>query len=176
MKRTVNQRRARAADTMRAPARLWLVRHAHALDGDDDAVRPLSPKGRAQVKQLARFLHPSGGFAPAEIWHSPLVRAHQTADLLARRLKLRVPRRPIAGLIPGADPAALARQLARAGDALALVGHEPHLSALASLLVTGTAQPPAFELKKGSVLALERSARRWIVRWQISPELLGRKT
>lgn len=152
---------------------LFLIRHAHALDGANDALRPLSPKGRRQVKQLAGFLRRAGAFDPTEIWHSSLVRAVETADLLVRRLTARLVRRPVADLAPEADPRRLVRRLARSKVGVALVGHEPHLSALASLLVTGRRSPPVFVLKKCSVLALERSGRRWGVCWQISPELFG---
>ena len=173
MKRKPKLRRRNSAGTGPAPVRVWLVRHAHALDGRDDAARPLSAKGRAQVKRLARFLRASGDFDPAEVWHSPLVRARESADLLAQRLRVAGPRRIIAGLAPGDAPRIAARRLARMARAVAVVGHEPQLSALASLLVAGNARPPVFEMKKCGVLALARVADRWVVRWQISPELLA---
>jgi phosphohistidine phosphatase len=151
----------------------YFVRHAHALDGADDVARPLSAKGRAQVRQLAACLRASGSFAPDEIWHSGLVRANETAELLVARLRLDVPLRDVPDLAPEDDPHAIARRLARSPQSLALVGHEPHLSALASLLVAGETTPARFELKKCSVLALERAGRRWLVRWLVSPEVLG---
>jgi phosphohistidine phosphatase len=154
---------------------LYLIRHAHAIAAVNDAERPLSAKGRAQVKRLARFLRTGDRFAPTEIWHSPLVRAAETAKLLARGLQSDVPPREAADIAPEDDPHNLARRLARAPESLAIVGHEPHLSALASLLVAGKASPPVFELKKGSVLALEGAKGRWVVRWQLSAELLGGK-
>ena len=154
---------------------LYLIRHAHAIDDVDDARRPLSEKGRAQVKRVAHFLRAVERFAPEEIWHSPLVRAVETADLFARDLDTRAPRREVGGLTPGDDPLAIVSGLARAPESLAIVGHEPHLSALASLLVAGKASPPVFQLKKCSVLALEGAKTHWVVRWQISAELLGRK-
>lgn len=152
---------------------LFLVRHAHALDGASDGLRPLSPKGRRQVKQLADFLHRAGVFDPVEIWHSSLVRAGQTAELLVRRLKVRPPLRSVEELAPGTNPRRLMRALARTKVSVALVGHEPHLSAFASLLITGRMGPPVFVLKKCSVLALEQQGRRWAVRWQLSPDLFG---
>ena len=153
--------------------KLYLIRHAHALDGADDDARPLSGKGRAQVTRLASFLRASDAFAPEEIWHSPLVRAQQTAELLADRLKLDASRREVTGLAPMDDPRVIARRLAREKRALALVGHDPHMSALASLLVAGGMERPVFELKKCSMLALEHTAGGWLVRWHVSPELLA---
>ncbi|HVS53067.1 MAG TPA: phosphohistidine phosphatase SixA [Opitutaceae bacterium] len=152
---------------------LYLLRHAHALDGDDDAARPLSKKGREQIDALADFLRGKELFAPTEIWHSPLVRAHETASRLARKLELtKTPLVETGGLLPEDDVRRIAATLKTACDSLALVGHEPHLSALASLLVTGVAEPPAFVFKKGTLLALDRIVSGWAVRWQVSPELL----
>ena len=54
--------------------RLYFLRHAAALDGMDDALRPLSATGRQQARTLARFLRRSG----------------ITFDLAARELRLDV--------------------------------------------------------------------------------------
>ncbi len=152
---------------------LYLVRHAHALDAEVDLTRPLSERGRKQVATLARFLQPTGAFSPEEIWHSPLVRSHETAQLLALRLKLLAPRREMPDLRPEDDPAATLRRLKVVRRPLAIVGHEPHLSALASLLVTGKTEPLAFVFKKAAVLTLEPTGEAWLVRWLISPELFA---
>lgn len=152
---------------------LYLVRHAHAVDAPEDAARPLSPKGREQVRALGKFLRKSGAFQPEEVWHSPLVRSHETAALLARQLKLNVPLVLQPGLEPEDQPESVARRLRSATRSVAIVGHEPHLSALASLLVRGRAAPPAFVMKKCTALTLEGTGRCWMVRWQVSPELLA---
>jgi phosphohistidine phosphatase len=151
---------------------LLLIRHAHALDGDDDTARPLSPRGRKQVRALARCLKRAGVFDAGEIWHSPLVRARDTAALLAQRLGTRAKLVEMDGLAPCDDPAAVAARVRHRGLSLAIVGHEPHLSALASLLVAGAAAPAVFVLRKCAALALERDNDRWTVRWLVSPDLL----
>ena len=61
------------------------MRHAHALDGDDDAARPLSPRGREQSKAMAGFLADAGVKFEAA-FTSPLVRAHQTAEIVLREM------------------------------------------------------------------------------------------
>lgn len=151
----------------------YLVRHAHAVDSHPDQARPLSDRGRAQVRALAKFLDRSEAFTPDEIWHSPLVRARETAELLAHELKLDAKLHETAGLRPEDDPAAIARKLAGAGRSIAVVGHEPHLGALASLLVAGRVEPVVFDMKKGAVLALARGGDRWIVCWHVAPAYLG---
>ena len=151
---------------------LYLIRHAHAIDAEVDATRPLSPRGEQQVRALADFLRGTDAFQPQEIWHSSLARARQTAELLARRLKLVAPLALMPDLEPEADPRAVARRIKATSRVVAVVGHEPHLSALASLLVVGKTEPPVILMKKCAVLALDGAGNTWIVRWHVSPELL----
>jgi phosphohistidine phosphatase len=151
---------------------LYLIRHAHALDGDNDDTRPLSRKGRKQVRTLARFLREAGAFEAEEIWHSPLRRARETSGLLAKHLKTKVKLTAIAGLRPEDPGDSVLEKLLETRQTVALVGHEPHLSALASLLVAGEAAPPRFVFKKCAALRLDRVADGWAVRWQVSPELI----
>ena len=148
---------------------LHLIRHAHAEDTAPDEARRLSPRGRRQARALARRLRATGDFAPAEVWHSTLRRARETAELLAAAAP-DAPQREQPGLAPEDDPAAVARRLARTRVPVAIVAHEPLLSALASRLVTGTAEPVVFHMRKASALALTRVGRRWVVRWFLPPE------
>jgi phosphohistidine phosphatase len=152
---------------------LYLVRHADAVDAEIDPNRPLSERGRNQVRAVARLLAPGGVLRPEEIWHSPLVRARETAVLLKEQLGLAAPLVETPELEPDVDPQVIAIRLRSVRQRIAIVGHEPHLSALASLLVAREAQPPVFVMKKGAVLTLEGAAEHWAVRWHVSPELIG---
>ena len=152
---------------------LFLIRHAHAIDGEDDARRALSPRGRQQVRALAEFLARSGAFSPAEIWHSPLDRSRETAERLVRPLELESRLVEVPGLEPGDDPARFLSRLKDVREPLAIVGHEPHLSTLATLLVGGRSSLPIFIVRKSTVIALEGVGSHWQVRWQIAPELLA---
>jgi phosphohistidine phosphatase len=151
---------------------IYLIRHASAEDTAPDRLRRLSKRGREQVRALAKFLRRSDLFAPGEIWHSTLVRAQETAALLSVDLKLKAPLREMADLEPGDDPHRIARQLATSSRSIAVVGHEPHLSALATLLVNGAPEPVRFVMKKGAVLALEDAGPQWAVCWHICPALI----
>jgi phosphohistidine phosphatase len=154
--------------------RVYLVRHAHAVEAEEDAERPLSVRGERQARALADFLGRAKAFEPSVIWHSSLVRSRQTAEILAQRLQLAAPLTLMPDLQPEDDPRAVARRLkATAVESVAVFGHEPHLSALASLLVTGRTETPAFVMKKCAALALEGAGVTWMVRWHVSPELLG---
>jgi phosphohistidine phosphatase len=151
---------------------LYLIRHAHAEDGTRDAIRPVSAKGQRQIRDIGRLLRKAEAVDAEEIWHSPLRRSVETAALLAERLRLKVPLREVGGLKPQDDPHGVLRRLRSTEIPVAIVGHDPQLSALASLLVTGTAEPATFVLKKCAVLRLDSNGAGWCVRWQISPELL----
>lgn len=153
---------------------LLLIRHAHALKGKDDAARPLSQRGKEQIRAIARFLKEARAFDAKEVWHSPLVRSRDTAERLVERLGAQPKLVETDGLEHEDDPAIIAERLNRVRRPVAVVGHDPHLSALATLLVTGRARPSIFELKKGAVLALDRDDdERWTIRWLISPRLLA---
>jgi len=155
---------------------LYIIRHADAVSNENDDLRALSAEGRAQVRRLAAFLKRGETMAPDEIWHSPLVRARETATLLAEALDWKGTVRTVPGLRSEDEPSTIAPRL-KTPRSIALVGHEPHLSGLASLLVAGLSEPPVILMRKCAMLALERQrdgeAGCWAVCWHIAPELLG---
>src|SRR5260370_25160003 len=117
---------------------LYLVRHATAVEGGGstpDALRPLTTKARKRFHKIARALTRRGAKLDT-ILTSPLVRAVQTAEILAgevRHGELAV----LAELAPGHTAEALLRAVAaRSGErgALAPVGHRPQLSAAGAAL------------------------------------------
>lgn len=149
----------------------YLIRHAHAVDMTPDAVRPLSGKGRAQVGRLGDFLRGNEVFVPDEIWHSPLLRAKETAVAIAQAVSFKGPVREVAGLEPEADPSVIARLLGGSHRSIAVVGHEPHLGALASMLIGGQRTRPVVHMKKCAALAIEGGGAHWQVSWHLAPEL-----
>jgi phosphohistidine phosphatase len=161
---------------------VFLVRHAHAVTAEENPVRPLSSRGRMDALRIANFLRQTPVVRPAQYWHSPLLRAGETARLLAMAIDPDALLVETDDLLPEDDPEAMAHRLAEypAAHDLALVGHDPHLSALATLLVRGKTNPVLFALRKGAIIALERTDRqhknselpRWRIRWHLSPELL----
>jgi len=155
---------------------LYLIRHAHAVDAESDAERPLSDRGREEARRLASFLLPTGQFRPEEGWHSPFVRARETAAILAAVLGWTFPLEIVPGLEPEDFPGRIAARLATTAQSVVIVGHNPHLTGLATLLVTGALNPAAFAFSKCAALALEpgynRSPGSWLVRWMVSPPLL----
>ncbi|MGM0593274.1 MAG: CHAD domain-containing protein [Pseudomonadota bacterium] len=139
---------------------LLILRHAIALDRDEaarqglsDAERPLTPKGERRMAQVATSLQ-SQLERPALILNSPLLRARQTAELLARRYP-GVRRQTCKALSPGTPPTELIDALAKYEyhGPLVLTGHEPDLSTLIALLVFGE-ECANIQLKKAGAALL----------------------
>jgi len=161
---------------------IFLIRHAHAVDISEDPLRPLSLRGVDECIQLVHFFRVNGALPALQVWHSPLRRSQETADRLAAGLAPDSVRLEAPGLLPDDDPEEMARRLDAVPPeaAIAVVGHEPHLSRLASLLVRGKAKPVLFDFPKATVLALHRTDTathktghpRWRVRWMVTPALL----
>jgi phosphohistidine phosphatase len=136
---------------------LYIVRHAVAERGDrsvPDAARALTPRGRARFRREVQGLRRLG-VRFDRVYHSPKLRAIETADLLAPLLRGETAVTPHLSRAP--TPALLATVQ---GDSAAVVGHEPWLGALAAWLVTGDRRRGAqFSMKKGGVLLLEGDLR-----------------
>jgi phosphohistidine phosphatase len=139
--------------------RVLVLRHAEAeepahalIAGRSDAKRELTKDGRRKMLTGARGL----GQVVEHIDHlvsSPLVRAVQTADLLAEVFP-DAKRQEHAGLSPGFPHAALMGWIARYKGTLALVGHEPDLSQWVGYMVTGEARSVVL-MKKGACCCLK---------------------
>lgn len=153
--------------------KLYIVRHAHAVSEEEDPARPLSAKGRESAQETARWLRRHAAPDVAEVWHSSLVRARETAELFAEGLRLKARLREVPGLLPEAPPATLATALGRHHESVMVVGHEPQLSALTALLLGMT--DGAVEFRKGAVACLERTLRGgpWTLAWLVSPQLVA---
>ena len=140
---------------------LYLLRHGIAVERgtrgfEDDFARPLTAKGRRQLRKTADAMKRLGRHFDL-ILASPLLRAKQTAEIIAAELKLKKRLKYSNALAPGGVASILLRQLGRvkpAPEKILLVGHEPDLSRLISVLVTGSLQLQ-LDLKKGGLCKLE---------------------
>ncbi|HEY3969201.1 MAG TPA: histidine phosphatase family protein [Planctomycetaceae bacterium] len=135
---------------------LWLVRHAVAADRDEfdgpDGERPLTSKGRRRFRRFCQCVVRQTA-TPEYIFSSPLVRAAQTARLLAKAYGLKKSAVQLTDLLaPGVDVGELLRFVRDLpADRIALVGHEPDMSTILAELVGGG----AFHFDKGFVAAIE---------------------
>ena len=113
---------------------LYLLRHAVAGEAPRDEDRELTQRGHQQARAVA------GGLAWLNpgldaILTSPLPRAAQTAQPVARALGLRL--ETAHALAPGHDPSEALALLAGRGQRVLLVGHEPQLSGIAQRATGG---------------------------------------
>ncbi len=120
---------------------LYLVRHAHALPINGGSIRtdeerPLSAKGKRQVRGLADLFRRLE-IVPSLMVTSPLIRARQTAEGVLEGLNLERERlRECRPLAPGGESKELAKFLrVLAVEEVVLVGHEPDLGLHAAWLL-----------------------------------------
>jgi len=158
--------------------KVFLVRHAIAHERNrarwpNDALRPLTPAGRRKFVKAARGL---AAVLPrsAALLTSPLVRARDTAGILAKSLGGRnaIECDELASGEPAHKVFTLLR--ARKERAVILVGHEPNLSTLLSACLHEHAQIK-FDFKKGGAVCVEFGSRiqpgRATLRWMLPPRI-----
>lgn len=140
--------------------RIYLLRHAIAAErgsaayADDD--RPLTEEGKAKMSKAAKGL--SSVITDIDvILTSPLVRAHDTARIAARALRAESKVEVCKELSPGSSMKHLMTYLAkfRGLNNMMLVGHEPDLGIIASLLLGS--ESSVIEFKKGSLCCIDIS-------------------
>lgn len=163
---------------MPGPYELYLIRHGIAEErGDawpDDAKRPLTEDGMSRMRKAARGLSRLG-VAFDLVLTSPLVRARQTAEIVAGGLAPRPTLTNLESLAPDSGYAALMSELEKHArkPRIALVGHEPDIGELAARLI-GSRR--SIEFKKGAICRIDVDelppSGPGQLRWFITPKIL----
>lgn len=125
--------------------RLFVVRHAEAAPGDPDATRPLTPAGREVARAVGERLAPE---RPDAVLCSPLLRARETAGLIAKAAELEA--EPDERLAPGATTEHVRAAVEDRGGTVVVVGHQPDCSEIV-LELSGR----EFEFAPGAVFEVE---------------------
>ncbi len=158
---------------------LYFLRRGPAggLDGVDEGLsadRPLTDAGAVRVKAEARALSELD-LKVDLVLTSPMARARQTAEIIARRLGVELIVEPELG--PGFDAATAARITAcyPAANGIMLVGHEPDFSTTISALIGGA----RVDLKCGGLARVkvewrEAGALAGTLVWLLPPRVLAR--
>ena len=133
---------------MLKPVQLVIVRHAEAASGEPDELRPLTAEGRETARALGEQLARQG-VRPDAVLTSPLLRARETAQELARQAGLEP--EPDERLAPGATAEAIRAAVHQRGETVVVVGHQPDCSRIAAALTGG--EEPAFA--PGAMVAIE---------------------
>lgn len=156
--------------------KIYFLRHGLAGERSewkhDDAARPLTDEGIDKMKRIAATLA-ALDLGLGVIVTSPLVRAKQTAEIVAQTLNLKLIED--ARLAPGFNVEQLHALLLDHPDAEALmvVGHEPDFSDTISALIGGG----RIVCKKGGLALVElpnAQSRKGELVWLIPPKVLAR--
>src|SRR5262249_17234199 len=139
---------------------LFILRHGLAAERGTskyatDAERPLTSRGERKLRRVADAMI-AMELSFDRIVSSPYLRARQTAELIAEALKARKLLEFTDALTPGGTPRDVVEFLDRlkpSPDRVLLVGHEPNLSELISLLIAGDSSLRV-NMKKGGLCKL----------------------
>ena len=157
---------------------LYLIRHAIAEEeapSGEDSQRELTDKGAKKMRLIAKGLR-TLGIEFDLILSSPYLRAMQTAEILSEVFKKK--KFVLSDhLMPTGDPNLLIAEIneKHTVDSLAIVGHEPYLSTLVSLL-TADGAPVEMTFKKGGVCYLSTDdlhhTHKATLEWLLTPGVL----
>jgi len=135
---------------------IYILRHGIAVERGTpgykkDSERPLTDEGKDKMRDIAKAML-GMGLKFDLILSSPLVRAKQTAEIVADELNEEVNFTDFLG--PDADPRELIAEINdEKPQTVLLVGHEPDLSGLISVMISGI-NDLNIEMKKGALCKL----------------------
>lgn len=154
------------------PMKLYLLQHGDAVPESVSPDRPLSEKGRLDMRRLAKFV----GWSAVKVnrvFHSGKSRARQSAEIVASEVTDHGVPEVMAGLNPNDPVAPLVEQVDGGAEDTLLVGHMPFLGRLAAQLVCGNQEISVIAFRPGTLVCLERDdSGRWAVAWMLRPELI----
>ena len=159
---------------------LYIVRHGIAIDREDskcppEAERYLTEEGVERTKQVAEAVAALGIHADLMI-SSPYVRAMQTAAIFASELEYAKQKiRRTDSLLPGAEPGAFLRELAREKDVSTVFcfGHAPHVDGLLAAAVGASRHITSMKKAGVALVELKRlSPPNGQLLWLMTPKLV----
>lgn len=152
---------------------LYLMRHGiayerHEWDGGEVS-RPLTDEGVARTRAVAKALKKDRKVEVDAVWSSPLVRARQTAELIAEAMGVKLTESE--ALAPGTNFKILGKAFSKLDlpDRLMLVGHEPDFGILLGDLI-GDEDVHPFKKAGVAFLAGAFKAGGMKLKWQAAPK------
>ncbi len=162
---------------------LFLLRHGIAVEPGlgnyRDSERPLTTEGRQKMRLIAETLKALEMNFDL-VLSSPFVRARQTAEIVCEVLGQTQKLKFSQLLAVDGDPKKMIHEVEKhKASSVLLVGHEPYLSTIISILVTGE-HDQYFVMKKGGLCKLSVDSLRFgrcaILEWLAPPKILIRKS
>ena len=136
--------------------RLFIVQHGDAVPKEIDPDRPLSDRGKADIRRLADWLS-NNEVRLAEIWHSGKTRALESAEIFRPLLGSsdRILERK--GLAPNDSPDEFLKQLMDSEDDILIASHLPFVARTVSQALTGDPDRQLVDFSPGSIAGIERN-------------------
>lgn len=152
--------------------KLYIARHAEAIGAEINPKRPLTEQGKIHVERIADFLAPMGVLV-SRVYHSGVLRAQQTAEILAGAI---APGQSFEAMPLLTDPDGvqiLAAQTIGWADDTLLVGHIPFMPRLVSELVVQNENQTLVDFQPATLVCLQRiGPMRWCILWALQPDII----
>lgn len=118
---------------------ICIIRHGEANSSIIDRKQGLSHVGMEQARKIGKFI---GSKQPnlREIWHSPKLRAKETAVIIRERLGKSLPLVENSGLLPHGDVMSIASELEVLKRNIIIVSHLPFVAELAEYILKSSFQ------------------------------------
>lgn len=150
---------------------IYLVQHGKAVSEDKDSTRPLSTDGvkeSAHIASIAEYYM----LLVNRIEHSSKLRARQTAEIFAKKLRLEDKVKENSALNPSANVEEFAQKL-QANENVLLVGHMPFLQKLLALLLTGDQNHKIFAIQNSGMICIDKDedSSEWHIKWTFSRDI-----
>lgn len=149
--------------------RLYLMRHGQADHGSPDELRALSERGALDVQAVATYLA-GQNIKLSRVYHSTLVRAAQTADIMASILHPQHAPEQRDGIEPWGNIDEFVSLADSFTQDTLVCGHEPFMGQAVRALQTG--ESDYIHIKTATVIAFERTAEGWVLKWLINPKMI----
>jgi phosphohistidine phosphatase len=151
--------------------KLYLVQHGKAESEEVHPDRPLTAEGLDDVRKMASVIGSLKTVTVSAIYYSGKIRAEQTAKIFANHLG-EPGMEASDGLSPMDDIHIWADRLLSQTQNIMLVGHLPHLSKLASLLLCGDQDAGIIAFQNAGIACLTRDEyRSWSINWILVPSV-----
>ena len=152
--------------------KIYCIRHGEAKTDLEDPRRPLSIQGNVDINKMADFMVVNG-VCTSHILHSGVLRAEQTASIIAEKLNLTEMLEQCSGLDGGAPVQPMVDMINAWEDDTVVVSHLPFVSDLVSALLMDQENSQIVSFSPGTLVCLERcEQQRWLLSWVMRPEVL----
>ncbi len=153
--------------------KLYLMRHGEAYSNEERFERPLNPRGKNEVLQMAIYLKNEASNV-SRVLHSDKLRAIETAQIVANELGLIGKLQLLPTLDPDEDVYKLVGDLHEFSEDIIMVGHLPNLALLASFILTGNITSPNISFLTATVACFEKTDQ-WNLKWTLDPSSLRKR-